>query len=139
MNKVFLTGRLGRDVEVRHTNGGMAVGNVSIATDEREKVNGEWEKATEWHNLVLWGKTAENAALYVGKGSKVAVFGRLKTREWSDKDGGKRKATEIVVDQLEFLDAPGARQRDVKQDAMFRDKPVGGEAPAGSGARRGAI
>ena len=102
MNNVILYGHLGSDIEIRSTRSGLSVANVSLATNERRKENGEWGNATEWHRLVLWGKTAELAAEYTHKGSKLLIRGRLQTREWEDKEGKKVHTTEIVVENMEF-------------------------------------
>jgi len=100
MNKVILIGRLGADVETRYTQNGMTVANVNVATTEHVK----GDKKTEWHRLVMFGKTAELAAEYTGKGSQVGIEGRLQTRQW-EKNGQKQYTTEVVVDRIEFLDS----------------------------------
>lgn len=110
MNKVILTGRLGQDPDSRTSNGGMAICRLSVATDEREKVNGEWQKATEWHRVVCFGRVAENVARYLSKGSRVGIEGRLKTNKWKDKEGVDRWTTEILASEVEFLDSKGDRQ-----------------------------
>ena len=104
VNKVILVGRLGRDPETRYTGGGQAVANFSLATDSSYKdKNGERQKRTEWHKLVVWGKQAEIAQQYLKKGSLIFVDGRLQTREWQDKEGQKRTTTEIVVNDFRML------------------------------------
>jgi single-strand DNA-binding protein len=104
VNKVILVGRLGRDPETRYTGGGQAVANFSLATDSTYKdKNGERQKRTEWHKLVVWGKQAEIAQQYLKKGSLIFVDGRLQTREWQDKEGQKRTTTEIVVNDFRML------------------------------------
>src|SRR6267378_1667164 len=98
VNKVILVGRLGRDPETRFTGGGQAVANFSMATDETYKdKNGERQKRTEWHKIVVWSKLAEIAQQYLKKGSLLYLEGRLQTREWQDKEGQKRTTTEIVA------------------------------------------
>src|SRR5262249_28721740 len=83
VNKVILVGRLGRDPETRYTGGGQAVANFSVATDETYKDrNGERQKRTEWHKIVVWGKQAEIAQQYLKKGSLVFIEGRIQSREW---------------------------------------------------------
>src|SRR5262249_27834609 len=98
VNKVILVGRLGRDPETRYTGGGQAVANFSVATDEsyRDK-NGERQKRTEWHKIVVWGKQAEIAQQYLKKGSLIFIEGRIQSREWQDKEGQKRTSFEIVA------------------------------------------
>lgn len=109
VNKVMLLGRLGRDVELRHTNNDTAYASVGLATSERRKqASGEWVEETEWHQLKLWGRTAELAAQHLGKGSEVHVEGRLQTRKYTGRDGVEKRVTEVVVDRLTFV---GARQQ----------------------------
>ena len=104
VNKVILVGRLGRDPETRYTGGGQAVANFSLATDEsyRDK-NGERQKRTEWHKIVVWGKQAEIAQQYLKKGSLVFIEGRIQSREWQDKEGQKRTSFEIVANNFRML------------------------------------
>src|SRR5947208_16889988 len=104
VNKVILVGRLGRDPETRYTGSGQAVANFSVATDESYKDrNGERQKRTEWHKIVVWGKQAEIAQQYLKKGSLVFIEGRIQSREWQDKEGQKRTSFEIVADNLRML------------------------------------
>jgi single-strand DNA-binding protein len=104
VNKVILVGRLGRDPETRYTSGGQAVGNFSVATDESYKDrNGERQKRTEWHKIVVWGKQAEIAQQYLKKGSLVFIEGRIQSREWQDKEGQKRTSFEIVANNFRML------------------------------------
>jgi single-strand DNA-binding protein len=108
VNKVILVGRLGRDPETRYTGGGQAVGNFSIATDETYKDrNGEKQKRTEWHKIVVWGKQAEIAQQYLKKGSLLFVEGRIQSREWQDKEGQKRTSFEIVANNFRMLGGRG--------------------------------
>jgi single-strand DNA-binding protein len=104
VNKVILVGRLGRDPETRYTGGGQAVANFSVATDESYKdKNGERQKRTEWHKIVVWGKQAEIAQQYLKKGSLVFIEGRIQSREWQDKEGQKRTSFEIVANNFRML------------------------------------
>src|SRR5215470_1492121 len=104
VNKVILVGRLGRDPETRYTGGGQAVANFSIATDETYKdKNGERQKRTEWHKIVVWGKQAEIAQQYLKKGSLIFIEGRIQSREWQDKEGQKRTSFEIVATNFRML------------------------------------
>jgi single-strand DNA-binding protein len=104
VNKVILVGRLGRDPETRYTGGGQAVANFSVATDETYKDrNGERQKRTEWHKIVVWGKQAEVAQQYLKKGSLVFIEGRIQSREWQDKEGQKRTSFEIVANNFRML------------------------------------
>ena len=130
MNRVILSGHLGRDPENRTSNGGTTIGNLRLATSERRKDrDGNWSDHTEWHTIVCFGRTAENVAKFCAKGSKVLVEGRLQTREW-EKDGQKRFSTEVVADSVEFLDSRGDRQ-----DRGGRQESVGyGNSGGGYGA-----
>ncbi len=108
VNKVILVGRLGRDPETRYTGGGQAVANFSIATDETYKDrNGEKQKRTEWHKIVVWGKQAEIAQQYLKKGSLLFLEGRIQSREWQDKEGQKRTSFEIVASNFRMLGGRG--------------------------------
>lgn len=104
VNKVILVGRLGQTPEVRYTPSGAAVGNFSIATNESwmDKANQKQER-TEWHKIVVWGKTAENCSQFLAKGRQVYVEGRLQTRQWQDKDGQTKYTTEVVAQTVQFL------------------------------------
>ena len=111
VNKVILVGNLGRDPELRYTQSGSAVANFTVATNERWRdKDGNNQERTEWHRIVVWGRTAENCAQYLQKGRSVYIEGRLQTREWEDKDGNKRNTTEVNALAVQFLggrDAPG--------------------------------
>jgi single-strand DNA-binding protein len=108
VNKAILVGRLGRDPETRFTGGGQAVANFSVATDESYKdKNGERQKRTEWHKVVVWGKQAEIAQQYLKKGSLVFIEGRIQSREWQDKEGQKRTSFEIVATNFRMLGGRG--------------------------------
>jgi single-strand DNA-binding protein len=107
VNKVILIGNLGRDPEIRYTSGGTAVANFTLATTESfTSREGKREERTEWHRIVVWGKTAELCTQYLAKGRSVYIDGRIQTREWEDKDGQKRKTTEIVANTVQFLGGP---------------------------------
>ena len=106
VNKAILVGRLGRDPEGRATTGGSKVVRLNVATDEVwSDQRGERQKRTEWHRIVVFGKTADNCERYLKKGSQVFVEGRLQTQEWQDKTGAKRYTTEIVANDVKFLDS----------------------------------
>ena len=105
INKVILIGHLGADPETRAMPSGSAVANLRIATTEswRDKQSGETKEATEWHNVALFGRTAEVAAQYLRKGSQVYIEGRLRTRKWQDKQGNDRYTTEVVANDMQML------------------------------------
>ena len=108
VNKAILVGRLGRDPETRYTSGGQAVCNFTMATDETYKDrNGERQKRTEWHRIVVWGKQAEIAQQYLHKGSLIFLEGRIQTRQWDDREGQKRTTVEIVANNLRMLGGRG--------------------------------
>jgi single-strand DNA-binding protein len=108
LNKVMLIGNLGKDPEVKYTQAQMAIANFSVATTERKKnADGQWAEVTEWHNVVTFGKTAENCGQYLTKGKKVYVEGSIKTRKWQDKNGQDRWTTEVIANTVQFLSAKG--------------------------------
>jgi single-strand DNA-binding protein len=108
VNKVILIGNLGRDPELRYTQQGQAVANFTLATNENwTNKSGDREERTEWHRVVAWARTAELCAEYLAKGRTVYVEGRLQTREWEDKDGQKRRTTEVVAQTVQFLGGRG--------------------------------
>lgn len=105
MNKVFLRGNLGADPDVRYTAGeGTAVATLRLATNERFKKDGETKIHTEWHRVVLFGKQAELARDYLKKGASLIVIGKIRYRKWQDKSGEDRYITEILGDEIEFID-----------------------------------
>ncbi len=128
INKVMLIGRLGTDPEVRYTSNGGAVANFNMATNESwmDKAGQKQEK-TEWHRIVVWGKLGELCGQYLSKGRQAFVEGRLQTREWTDKEGGKRYTTEIVAQNIQFLGGPGA-ERGAGAGAQASD--FGGPGPS---------
>jgi single-strand DNA-binding protein len=108
VNRVFLIGRLGRDPEIRHTTSGSAVANFSLATDERwTDAEGNRQTRTEWHNIVAWRKLADICGQYLRKGRLVFIEGRIQTREWDDRDGNKRRTTEIIASNMQMLGGRG--------------------------------
>lgn len=99
LNKAIVVGRLGQDPELRYTNNGKPVANLSVATSEKWKdQNGQMQERTEWHKVVVWGRSAEFVGNYMGKGDSVFVEGKLQTSKWQDQQSGQnRYKTEIVV------------------------------------------
>ena len=106
MQIVILMGHLGKDPEVKYMNSGSAVCNTSLATSKKwtDKSSGEAREHTEWHRLVMYGRTAEVAGQYLHKGSKILIQGEIKTKKWQNKEGVDQYTTEIVVNQLKMLD-----------------------------------
>ncbi len=108
LNKVMIIGNLGVDPEIRYTANGTAVANLRVATSEnRKNKEGEWEERTEWHRIVLYGRMAETAKDYLRKGSKVYIEGRIETRSWEDQGGQKHYMTEVIANDMFFLDTRG--------------------------------
>lgn len=109
LNKVMLIGRLGKDPEVRYTQGGSAVATFSLATNESWKdQEGNMQERTDWHNIVAWSKLAEICQQYLKKGKQVYIEGRIQTRSYDDKNtGAKKYITEIVASSMIMLDSRG--------------------------------
>lgn len=106
VNKVILLGNVGQDPEVRYVEKDTPVANFSLATTERYTTrDGVKAENTEWHRIVAWRGIAKVVDQYVKKGSKLYIEGKLRSRDWTDKEGNKRYATEIFADHLELLDA----------------------------------
>jgi single-strand DNA-binding protein len=104
VNKVILIGNLGKDPELTNLPSGGQVAKFSLATTEKFKdKSGVYQDKTDWHNIVIWGKTAENAAKYLKKGSPVYLEGRISYGSYQDKDGVKKYTTDIVVSSMQFL------------------------------------
>jgi single-strand DNA-binding protein len=121
VNKVILVGNLGRDPEIRSTQDGTRVANLSVATSEswRDKASGERRERTEWHRVAIFNeKLVEIAEKYLRKGSKVYVEGALQTRKWTDQSGQEKYTTEVVL------------QRFRGELTMLDGRSGGGEAPA---------
>ena len=117
VNKVILVGNLGRDPEMRMTQSGEAIANLSLATTDTwvDKQTGQKQESTEWHRVTFFGKTAEIAGQYLKKGSSVYVEGSIRTRKWHDETSGQeRYTTEIRGDRMQMLgsrsDATQAQQ-----------------------------
>jgi len=109
VNKAIVVGNLGRDAEVRYTPTGAAVASFSIATTENwTSKDGQKQEQTEWHKIVLWGKTAESLQPYLTKGKQIYVEGRLQTKQW-EKDGQKHYTTEIKADRVVLLGGGAGR------------------------------
>ena len=109
LNKVLIIGNLGADPEIKYTQAGSPVANLSVATSERwkDKNTGEQKEQVEWHRVVIFGRLAEIAEQYLKKGSKIFVEGKLQTRDWEDSEGKKRYTTEVVAREMTMLDSRG--------------------------------
>ena len=132
LNKVMIIGNLGRDPELRTTEGGQSVATLNVATtDTWVDKSGNKQERTEWHRVVVWGRQGENAAKYLKKGRSVYVEGRIQTREYTDKEGVKKYATDVVADTVQFLGgaAGGGRTNTQTED----DAPARDQGGAGGG------
>ena len=104
INKVELLGRVGTDPEMKYTPNGTAVTNLRLATDRYRR---DAEDATDWHTVIVWGKTAEAVNQYVTKGQRLYVAGRLVQNTWENEDGQRRHRTEVHTQEVVFLDSNG--------------------------------
>ena len=111
MNLAVIIGNCGVEPEIRQTSNGKSVANLRIATSEFKGSGDTREERTEWHNVVLFDKTADIAGQYLHKGDKRSIEGRIQTRKWEDKSGNDRYTTEIVANKLELL----TKKRDSQQ------------------------
>jgi single-strand DNA-binding protein len=135
INKVILVGNVGMDPEVRTLESGVKTARIRLATTERytDRQTNEVKELTEWHTITLWRNLANFADQYVKKGSQLYIEGRLRTREWTDKDNIKRYTTEIMADDMKLL----GRRSDGQQGASAAHvaaapapQPVSAPAPA---------
>lgn len=135
VNKVILLGRLGKDPELKYTQGGTPVANFSLATDETWKdQSGEKQQRTEWHNIVAWKKLAEICGQYAKKGQQIYIEGKIQTRKWEDKDGNTRYTTEVVVSNLVLIGKKeGGGDESGAEDRPSRGSTKRAPAPATSG------
>ena len=140
VNKVILVGNLGRDPEVRSTQDGTKVANLSLATSEnwKDKNSGERRERTEWHRVVIFNeRLADVAEKYLKKGSKVYIEGQLQTRKWTDQSGTEKYTTEIVLQrfrgELTMLDGRGGAPADAGEGGGMSESPMGGGAGGRSG------
>lgn len=116
MNSAILTGRITKDLELRQTQGGTAVLNFGLAVDRRFKKDGE--QTADFINIVCWGKTAELVAQYMSKGSKIGVIGRIQTGSY-EKEGQKVYTTDVIAEQVEFLDSKKKDETEAKVAEIF--------------------
>jgi single-strand DNA-binding protein len=137
VNKAIIVGNLGRDPEIRTTQGGSRVASLSVATSDvwRDKASGERRERTEWHRIVIFNeRLVDVAEKYLRKGAKIYIEGALQTRKWNDADGTERYTTEIVLGQyrgeLTMLDSAHERQG---------EPPAGASKPETASAGRGEI
>lgn len=105
LNRIIIMGRMARDPELRHTQSGTAVSSFTLAVDRDFKDKQTGEKVTDWVDVVAWRNTAEFVSRYFTKGRMAVVEGRLQMRDWTDKDGNKRRTAEVVADSVYFGDS----------------------------------
>lgn len=130
MNQIALMGRLTRDPELRHTQSGTAVASFTLAVDRQQ--NKDVEKQTDFIDIVAWRNTAEFVSKYFVKGQMAAVTGRLQLRNWTDKDGNKRRSAEVVADNVYFTESKKNRSESAEQPAEVEFAELGeddGEIP----------
>lgn len=120
MNRVCLMGRIGRDLELKKTNSGVSVVSFPLAVDRNGKEGG-----TDWIDVVAWRGTAEVLCNYADKGRMIGVEGRLQMRDWTDKDGNKRRNAEIVADNIYFGDS---KRADATETQFAAESAAGGFA-----------
>ena len=141
VNKAIVVGRMGQKPELKYTPSQMAVTNITVATnDSRRDNNGNNIDTTEWHRIVVFGKTAEFVVNYLDKGTLIYVDGRLQTRSWEDRDGVKKYTTEIVAQTVTPLGGGGGgsmgggggRSDNGGYGGGPSGPPSGGSAPGGS-------
>ena len=133
LNKIFLMGRLTRDPELRRTASGTAVTSFSLAVD-RDFKSQNGEKETDFIDIVAWRSTAEFVSKYFSKGRMAVVEGRLQIRDWTDRDGGKRRSAEVIADNVYFGDSRRDGAGDYGNSAPAYSAPMGGgygSAPIG--------
>ena len=135
VNKVILIGNVGIDPEVRTLEGGAKVARVRLATTERiyDRQAGETKEHTEWHTVTLWRGLADVVDRFVRKGSQIYVEGRLRTREWMDKENNKRYTTEILADTMNLLGRRSDNPASAPGEGGFGAAPQGAAPAQGFG------
>lgn len=123
LNKIVLQGRLCKDPELRYTQSGTAVASFTLAVDRDSKNKGTGERPVDFIDCVAWRNTAEFAANYFSKGRMTVVEGRLQIRDWTDKDGNKRKSAEVLVGSLYFGDSKNSTGKEDPLDGLQRNAP----------------
>ena len=127
LNKIILMGRLTRDPELRHTQSGTPVASFTLAVDRDFKDKATGEKATDFIDVVAWRGTGEFVSKHFTKGRMAVVEGRLQIRDWTDKEGNKRRTAEVVADNVYFGDS----KRDANSEQISAPMPDYGMPPAG--------
>lgn len=131
MNLTVLQGRLGRDPDVRTTQGGQSVCNFTMATSQKYRnKEGKQEEKTQWHRVTCWGKLAQRAGQYLAKGRSILLEGRIEYGEYTDKEGVKRYTTQIVARTIQFLDSASKGQTKGQEPLVIADEDEEGEVAA---------
>jgi single-strand DNA-binding protein len=126
VNKVIVVGHLGRDPEIKHLPSGTALATMSVATTEKwkDKVSGERKEETEWHRVVVFGRSADYVGQFAKKGSLVYVLGKLKTRKWQDAEGNDKYSTEVVVDFRGEVTVYNANPKQSQPEGRYIQSPA---------------
>ena len=150
LNRVTLVGRLTRDPELRHTQGGDPICSIRLAVSSRSRDEaGNWGDKSNYFDVTVFGRQAETASTYLAKGRRIGVDGRLSWREWQAQDGTKRQSVEVIAGDVFFLDSRGEAGGDSSQAGGWSQAPAAGSGgdlpvdrsdqmqPAGAGAGTG--
>ncbi|MCK5611016.1 single-stranded DNA-binding protein [Candidatus Pacearchaeota archaeon] len=131
VNKVILIANLGNDPEIKYTQSGSQITNISVATSEswKDKQTGHQQERTEWHRVVFFNRLAEIAGQYLKKGSKVYIEGSLRTNKWQDQNGQDRYSTDIVASEMQMLDNRGEQAQNTPDQ---QPPPQNGQQQANS-------
>lgn len=132
INKVIITGNLTRDIDMKVTQGGMAIGTLGVAVNDRRKNSqtGQWEDVANFVDCTLFGRRAEALAQYLVKGTKVAIEGKLRWQSWEDRSSGqKRSKLDVVVDDIELLGGKQGQTQQRQQPAPQADLYAASEVP----------
>ena len=127
LNKIILMGRLTRDPELRHTQSGVSVASFTLAVDRDFKDRSTGEKSTDFIDVVAWRQTGEFVSKYFTKGRMAVVEGRLQIREWTDRDGNKRRSAEVIADNVYFGDS----RRESEGGSAYGGNSYGGSSFGG--------
>lgn len=124
INRVEISGNLGRDPELRATSSGTQVCSFSVCVNTRQKVNGEWKDKANWVDVIFFGNRAESISKYLSKGSHVTVAGRLSQNTWETKDGQKRSKLEVIGEDIDFQGGKRAEQAAQEPSADVYDDDI---------------
>jgi single-strand DNA-binding protein len=139
LNRVTLVGRLTRDPELRHTQGGDPVCSIRLAVSSRARdESGNWGDRSNYFDVTVFGRQAETASTYLAKGRRIGVDGRLSWREWQAQDGSKRQGVEVIANDVFFLDSRGDGEGGGPQQGAGWSQPAPAEpTPIGAAAGNG--